>query len=247
MGTQTPAEAAWQPDPQALAALAEFAAGAGHEINNPLATIIGRAQQLLRDEADPQRRHSLAVIAAQAYRVRDMIGDVMAFARPPSPQRSVVDVVPLTRDVVARLAESMRAVDCTAVCDFPAELLASVDPAQWSVVVSELLRNAVEAQTDRGGTVRLRLAATGADWTFSVIDSGRGFSELERRHAFDPFFSGRQAGRGLGFGLCKIWQIVRLHGGDVSIRSNESETCVATVIPIDPVADKPTAVSDETF
>src|SRR5258708_12572049 len=68
-----------------LRALAEFAAGAGHEINNPVATIVGYAQQLLAGETDPDRRHALATIGAQAYRIRDMIGDIMLFARPPGP------------------------------------------------------------------------------------------------------------------------------------------------------------------
>ena len=74
------------PDAAKLEALAEFAAGAGHEINNPLATIIGRAQLLLKDERDPQRRQMLLAIGAQAYRIRDMIGDAMLFGRPPSPE-----------------------------------------------------------------------------------------------------------------------------------------------------------------
>ena len=60
------------PDDAKLRALAEFAAGAGHEINNPVATIAGHAQRLLRDEADPDRRHALLTIGAQAYRIRDM-------------------------------------------------------------------------------------------------------------------------------------------------------------------------------
>ena len=67
-------------------ALAEFAAGAGHEINNPLATIAGRVQILLRDETDANRRQDLATIGAQALRVRDMIGDLMLFGRPPAPR-----------------------------------------------------------------------------------------------------------------------------------------------------------------
>jgi hypothetical protein len=59
-----------------------------------------------------------------------------------------------------------------------------------------------------------------------VEDNGRGFSDLERRHAFDPFFSGRQAGRGLGFGLCKIWRIVTGHGGTITIDGGAGSTVV---------------------
>src|SRR5690606_20308915 len=74
-----------------LEALAEFAAGAGHEMNNPLAVIAGRAQLLLKDETDAQKRRELAVIHAQAMRVHEMIADLMLFARPPQPRRSEVN------------------------------------------------------------------------------------------------------------------------------------------------------------
>ena len=76
----------FKPDSAKLEALAEFAAGAGHEINNPATTIAGRATLLLRDETDPIRRQALKTIGGQAYRIRDMIGDLMLFARPPEPQ-----------------------------------------------------------------------------------------------------------------------------------------------------------------
>ena len=80
------------PGSRKLAALAEFAAGAGHEINNPLTVISGRAQLLLRGETDPQRRRDLAVIHVQAMRITEMIADLRLFATPPELQRQQVDV-----------------------------------------------------------------------------------------------------------------------------------------------------------
>ena len=68
-----------------LEALRELAYGAGHEINNPLANIAARAQALLLDEREPERRRRLATIVDQAFRARDMIGGLMLFARPPKP------------------------------------------------------------------------------------------------------------------------------------------------------------------
>ncbi|MDX1969023.1 MAG: HAMP domain-containing sensor histidine kinase [Planctomycetaceae bacterium] len=221
------------PEPARLTALAEFAAGAGHEINNPLATIVGRAQQLLRDEADPQRRHSLSLIAAQAYRIRDMIGDVMAFARPPEPVRVEVDLLQITRQAVTTLATALADSGCSVDISAPQAMSACVDPAQFGIVIAELVRNAQQALQSGGGVILLRLTCEDAgDIVLEVIDHGQGFSDLERRHAFDPFFSGRQAGRGLGFGLCKVWQIVRQHGGEIVINSPESgPTCVRVTWP----------------
>ncbi|HJT31912.1 MAG TPA: histidine kinase dimerization/phospho-acceptor domain-containing protein, partial [Pirellulales bacterium] len=74
-----------QLETEKLEAMAEFAAGAGHEINNPLAVIAGRAQLLIADEANPERRRELAVMNSQAMRIFEMISDLMLFARPPRP------------------------------------------------------------------------------------------------------------------------------------------------------------------
>ncbi|MGD0384000.1 MAG: histidine kinase dimerization/phospho-acceptor domain-containing protein, partial [Thermoguttaceae bacterium] len=74
-----------------LEAMAEFAAGAGHEINNPLTIIAGRAQLFLQGETDPERRRSLALVNSQAMRIYEMIADMMLFARPPQPNFAPVD------------------------------------------------------------------------------------------------------------------------------------------------------------
>lgn len=209
----------WLPSPERLEALAEFAAGAGHEINNPLATIIGRAQQLLRDETDPQRRQSLSTIATQAYRVRDMIGDVMTFARPPAPERRVFDAVAHIRTVAERLAEPLKTGSCRIEIDGAASAEINADPVQFAVVMSELIRNAITALQLAGEEIHITVTVCENAVEVAVLDHGKGFTPLEREHAFDPFYSGRQAGRGLGFGLCKAARIVAMHGGMIAITS----------------------------
>lgn len=92
-----------------LEALAEFAAGAGHEINNPVATIVGRTELLLKGETNPERRQALLTIGAQALRIRDMIGDLMVYARPPQPQPESLNLVEVVNEVVLKLDESLRA------------------------------------------------------------------------------------------------------------------------------------------
>lgn len=210
---------AFEPDADRLAALAEFAAGAGHEINNPLATIVGRVQQLLRDETDPARRQALVTIGAQAYRVRDMIGDVMLFSRPPAPCPEVCRLDDLVQTI---LKQWSGAGDWPGVRVSPgpaAGISLRVDPVQFAVALHELLRNAAETLLPGGGDIRMESVAAGSEVQIAIHDAGRGFSDVERRHAFDPFYSGRQAGRGLGFGLCKVWRIVTCHGGRIAIES----------------------------
>ncbi|MHC4875515.1 MAG: sensor histidine kinase [Planctomycetota bacterium] len=209
-----------------LEAMAEFAAGAGHEINNPVATIAGRAALLLKSETDPERRRALETIGGQAYRIRDMIGDAMTIARPPEPKREWVLAATAVREVVARLQQSPLADSVSFDMDLDDAIELDVDPEQFRVVVSCLVKNSLEACSQlESGRVHVVLQLdrfTDRDWTLlSVTDNGPGLDASEREHLFDPFFSGRQAGRGLGFGLSRCWRIVQMHGGQIDALSRD--------------------------
>ena len=219
------------PDASKLEALAEFAAGAGHEINNPLATIIGRAQLLLKDERDPQRRQMLLAIGAQAYRVRDMIGDAMLFGRPPAPELQSVDLASVVSDILSKQADGLAADNCTVSVEIPIGLPLKADSTQLAIVLSELLRNSRQAlQSIGGGEIRVRANSRNEFAIIEIEDRGQGFSEIERQHAFDPFYSGRQAGRGLGFGLSKCWRIIQQHAGRIEIESAPAGPTIVRVI-----------------
>jgi signal transduction histidine kinase len=215
-----------------LESLAEFAAGAGHEINNPLGTILGRVQLLAAEESHPERRRWLSAIGAQALRVRDMIGDVMLFARPPAPQPEVLELASLLDRVASRFAAEFAERQVSLMQECPPSLLVWADPTQFAVVWSELLRNALFV-SPRGGSVTVRAAlriADGRSWAeLSLIDEGPGLSESEREHLFDPFYSGRQAGRGLGLGLSKCWRIVTNHGGCLHVENRPEGVAVVTI------------------
>lgn len=213
-----------------LAALAEFAAGAGHEINNPVATIVGRAQQLLRAESDPSRRQALATIVAQAFRIRDMIGDLMLFARPPSPQPTWFEVQSSIREVIEPFRESL-AEQKVSVHLKGDDARIFFDPIQFRVVLSELIRNALSA-SHVGGEIRICVSPSDAGVEIQVIDDGEGFGEMDLEHAFDPFYSGREAGRGLGFGLSKVWRIMTLSGGAVQVVSQPGKTEIRLSFPL---------------
>ncbi len=206
-----------------LEALAEFAAGAGHEINNPVATIVGRAELLLKGETNPERRQALLTIGAQALRIRDMIGDLMVFARPPKPESQTLNLASVVDDVLLMLGETLRAKSLSVVRQGELSVPIHADPVQLRVVVSNLLLNSANASA-AGGSIEIECSNSEADsrrWAVLVVhDRGAGLSAIEREHLFDPFFSGRQAGRGLGFGLCKCWRIVELHGGRIDCKSS---------------------------
>ena len=211
------------PNPNHMAAMAEFAAGAGHEINNPLGSILGQTQLLLKSEDQIDKRQSLETIGSQAWRIRDMIGDAMVFARPPAKESVTGNLVDVVREATKSTASNYAgptiepAIEVEFRCAEPG-IEFEFDPVQISSLVSNLVRNSIEAikssGTDGKVTVVLRTSRRGFAVELIVRDTGPGvYEDTVRRHLFDPFFSGRPAGRGLGFGLSLVWQIVSMHQG----------------------------------
>lgn len=198
-----------------LEALAEFAAGAGHELNNPLAVILGRAQLLLTKRPDPETARSLRAIAAQAQRAHRILRDLMGVARPaparPRPCLPDEVVRACVRDL--RDEADARGVGLLAETRDPGPR-AFLDPEPLRHLADVLARNAIEA-TPPGGTVRFTATGDAKTLRWSVQDDGRGLAPDETTHLFDPFFCGRQAGRGLGLGLPRAARFVARSGGDL--------------------------------
>lgn len=207
-----------------LSGLAEFAAGASHEINNPLAVISGQAQYILSHESDwlisdeeGEARQSLQTIIQQTRRIHAILRDLMQFARPAPPRPSWIDLPTLLGEVASSLEElaASKQVKIEIVAR-PERQAVLVDPEQVRSALSCLLRNAIEAAPEEGWT-RLALLEPGPADRVEVFveDSGTGPAPEQRPHLFDPFYSGRSAGRGKGLGLPLAWRLIRQQGGDV--------------------------------
>lgn len=198
-----------------LDALAEFAAGAGHELNNPLAVIVGRAQLLLGRQRDADGVRSLRAIIGQAQRAHRILRDLMYVARPPAPRARLCQPDEIVRACLRDLQSEAeaRGVRMVAECAEAAPLVWA-DPDPLRHLADCLVRNSLEA-TPAGGTIRVRSRCDGEqlDWCFE--DTGRGLSVHEAQHLFDPFFCGRQAGRGLGLGLPRAARFVAMCGGEL--------------------------------
>lgn len=198
-----------------LEALAEFAAGAAHEINNPLAVISGQAQYLLGHEAETARQQSLQKIIGQVQRVHQVLTELMQFARPGRPQRQEVDPRLLMRETALALGDLAAHRQVRLECQDPEGLpVLHVDPRQVRTALECLVRNAIEA-APAGGWACLRARLAGSVLEFLVEDNGTGPTPAQEDHLFDPFYSGRQAGRGRGLGLSTAWRLAREQGGEV--------------------------------
>jgi signal transduction histidine kinase len=157
-----------------LEAMAEFAAGAGHEINNPLTVISGRAQLLLRDEADPERRHALALISAQAMRVYEMIADMMLFARPPQPETQPLDLSAWLDHLIAELQPRCLQQETSLQRSGPSTpITIEADAVQLNVAVRAILQNALEA-LGNGGHIAIELEQGESNAMIRIRDDGPG-------------------------------------------------------------------------
>lgn len=209
-----------------LAALAEFSAGAGHEINNPLAVISGQAQYLLSHESDwfheeceDAPRKALEAIVAQTRRIHGILRDLMQFAKPAPPCPGWVDLPSLLGETASSLGElaAQRRIRIEVALQ-PERLPVYADAGQLRTALTCLLRNAIEAApTDGWARLVLRRPVEGEAIEVAIEDNGPGPEVAQRSHLFDPFYSGRSAGRGRGLGLPIAWRLAHLQGGDVRL------------------------------
>ena len=211
-----------EPDDKLMTALAEFAAGAGHEINNPLAIISGHAQVLLEKTESPDQRRRLAAIISQTKRAYEMIADIRLFGSPPEPSFSVFNF----KEFFDRLVADHSGTDA----EFPVAISVEYDENNLSkdiradrsilrMVFDALLRNAHEAVSPKEARVRIAVSTDipNRRWRMVLTDNGPGIPPQLRSRIFLPYFSGRNAGRGLGFGLPRSWALMKKMGGELSL------------------------------
>jgi C4-dicarboxylate-specific signal transduction histidine kinase len=199
-----------------LSGLAELAAGAGHEINNPLAIISSNAQRMLRTESDQGRIEALQAVIRQANRIAALLRDLMHFARPPMPNRHVFAVSELLRvigdDFHVIAAEREVQLEMAVA---PPDLWLLGDQQQLRRALGAVVSNAIEAASIDGWVRVLCVENEEYVVTIAVEDNGPGLTREATEHAFDPFYCGRTAGRGRGLGLATAWRLIRQNGGDL--------------------------------
>lgn len=214
-----------------LAAVGEMAAGAAHEINNPLAVVVGRAE-LMADSTSGKDAQTWRTIADQAQRMSDIVTELMEFARPPKPKPQAVEVAELVRAAREKLPEAIAGmkVDLSVGDGVPP---VQVDPAQMAAVLAELMTNAAAAYAENPhARIEAALQEVSGQVLVRVIDHGSGMDAATLRDAFTPFFSAKKAGRARGLGLSKAKRFVQLAGGKIWIKSEPDKgTTVYVSLP----------------
>jgi signal transduction histidine kinase len=210
-----------------LAALGHLAAGMAHELHNPLTTIKMLVQSALTrsefgaggDEGPfpvpALAGHDLDIVDEEVTRLEGLVRSFLDFARPPVPERRVVEVGAVVEQTLELVAARAAAAGATVALDRPpGPIRCAVDPGQFRQVVLNLVLNALDV-VKAGGRVEVQLRqGKGGELTLRVADNGPGLPAELGQRIFDPFVTGKETGLGLGLSICK--RIAEAHGGTVA-------------------------------
>jgi signal transduction histidine kinase/CheY-like chemotaxis protein len=224
-----------------MASIGTTLAGVAHELNNPLAAIMGFAQLLLRKPWPAEDRAALETINHEAIRSATIVKDLLAMARKRDHERRVRTDV---NDVVGYIARTRRysletaGVSCRLSLD-PTLPAVYGDRTQLEQVILNLIDNAEHALTDTDdatgtrGHIQVRTHHDDTDVIIDVEDDGPGIPDSIRAHIWDPFWTTKDEGKGTGLGLSVVHGIVADHGGTITLESKrESGACFVIRLPI---------------
>jgi signal transduction histidine kinase len=232
--TTVPREVAAEPEKEdPLDSLAEMAAGAAHELNNPLSIISGRAQLLRESEDDPKKEKTLKAIQKNAGEIASIIDSLMSFAKPAEPRLTQTDLTQII-DEAKQLATHKISDEQT---DFHIDLgkvekSVTVDSAQIATSIANIFSNALESYDDGIGPIKVTAEEADGFIKIQISDSGCGMDEQTVKNAAYPFFSAKPAGRKRGIGLALAKRLINLNGGSLNIKSDPaSGTNVTITLP----------------
>ncbi len=233
-----------------LASLGQLAAGLAHELRNPLMSMKILVQAAAEEvPSGVLEGKDLKVLEDEMDRMEGLVQSFLDFARPPTPNRRRVQWQPLVEQTLELLSFQIRRGSATLVTNFPAEpLWVSADPGQLRQQMLNLVLNSLDAMPDGGRlTITLRREFGGenaavAGATLSVTDSGLGMTPAVAEKAFEPFFSTKTTGLGLGLAVCQ--RISEAHGGRISVREGPGHG--AEFVVWLPLADAGDTASGET-
>lgn len=214
-----------------LATLGQLAAGAAHEIRNPLTSIRSTIQYLQKDIVQPEKKQLVVELIEEVDRINGIIEGLLSFSKPSKPQIEEVNLLHLLEQTLALVTTSARKQDVQIDLKFNSgEQILKADPAQMKQAFLNIIMNALQASNEHSQieiTVEQNQkseALTGKTKTIFYItikDCGCGIGKSDLEHVFDPFFTTKKDGTGLGLSI--TYGIIQQHGGDIEVESVTTE------------------------
>jgi two-component system, NtrC family, sensor kinase len=216
-----------------LAGLGKLIAGTGHELNNPLTAVLGYAEMLSGSTDDQGTRRSAEVIRREALRMKQIIENLLSFARQTKFERRPVSLTHVLQEVLKLRSYEIRHRGVQVAVEIsPALPGVLVDEGMLKQVFLNVINNSIEALRDiPGGRISIEATQQGERMQLRFSDNGPGFSNPDR--VFDPFFTTKDPGKGPGLGLSVSYGIVKQHGGEISAYNlHPSGACILIELPI---------------
>ena len=224
-----------------MAAVGQLVSGVAHEVNNPLTAILGFTDLLMENPDLPEAAYrDLRVILQEAQRTKQIVQNLLSFARQMPPQRKAIQINPILRRTIQLRAYDLNNHQVDVIEQLDQELpLVIGDAHQLQQVFLNILNNAYDAvrETERPGRIEIMTARSGDSVEILFRDNGQGIAHPER--IFDPFFTTKEVGKGTGLGLSICYGIVHEHGGEVLCHNNAQGTGATFLVrlPAAPVTD----------
>ena len=220
-----------------MATIGRLVSGVAHEVNNPLAAILGFTDLLLENPEIPApAKEDLQIILQETQRTKIIVQDLLSFARQRPVQRELVQVNNVLRQTIKLRSYDFASHGVEVEEQFEEALAPALgDAQQLQQVFLNILNNAYDAVQEAGqrGHITIRTRRDGETIEVAIGDNGTGITDPQR--IFDPFYTTKQAGRGTGLGLSICYGIVRAHGGEIQCWNNEGSRGSTFVVRV-PVA-----------
>jgi two-component system NtrC family sensor kinase len=205
-----------------MATLGRLVSGVAHEVNNPLAAILGFTDLLLENpEVPANAQEDLRIILHETQRTKDIVQDLLSFARQRPVKRELLHVGVILKQTTKLRSYDLQSHGVEVLEDFDESLPAVMgDFQQLQQVFLNILNNAYDAieESGRRGKIRLKTRSHEQFIEISLQDNGTGITDVDR--IFDPFYTTKQTGKGTGLGLSICYGIVRAHGGEIQCWNN---------------------------
>ena len=217
-----------------LATIARLLSGAVHDVNNALQVISGTVELLeTRPDLPPPMHDALARLRGQSSKAAGALAQVLAFTRAPRDSKGPINLRELADESLAMRDFAIRRarLSATLVADGPGPFIVSGNRGDLQQVLLNMLMNAEQALAGRGGTIVVRLSIEGGETVLRVMDEGGGVTISPPEQVFEPFVTSRAPFEAPGLGLWAARQIMRDHGGTLTLEPREAGASFAMRLP----------------